>query len=80
MNSGKRWRIIALIWLSGASAYPRIWDFQKLAEIARSTGAKVLTDMAHIAGLIAAICIPISTLYGYCHHHNPQDPADHGVV
>jgi glycine hydroxymethyltransferase len=38
----------------GASAYPRIWDFQKLAEIARSTGAKVLTDMAHIAGLIAA--------------------------
>jgi glycine hydroxymethyltransferase len=38
----------------GASAYPRIFDFPRVAEIAKATGAKVMTDMAHIAGLVAA--------------------------
>jgi glycine hydroxymethyltransferase len=38
----------------GASAYPRILDFSKFREIADETGAKMLVDMAHIAGLIAA--------------------------
>lgn len=38
----------------GASAYPRIIDFQAFREIADSTGALVVVDMAHIAGLVAA--------------------------
>jgi glycine hydroxymethyltransferase len=38
----------------GASAYPRIIDFQKLGEIARDVGALLLADIAHIAGMVAA--------------------------
>jgi glycine hydroxymethyltransferase len=38
----------------GASAYPRIIDFQAFREIADATGALVVVDMAHIAGLVAA--------------------------
>jgi glycine hydroxymethyltransferase len=38
----------------GASAYPRIFDFARVAEIAKAIGTKVMTDMAHIAGLVAA--------------------------
>jgi glycine hydroxymethyltransferase len=38
----------------GASAYPRIIDFQRIGEIARSVGALSMADMAHIAGLVAA--------------------------
>jgi glycine hydroxymethyltransferase len=41
------------ILLSGASAYPRLWDFVKLREIADSVGALLMMDMAHIAGLVA---------------------------
>jgi len=37
----------------GASAYPRIFDFPRVAKIAQSVGALVFVDMAHIAGLIA---------------------------
>ena len=40
--------------VAGASAYPRIFDFARLAEIAQSAGAMLFVDMAHIAGLIAA--------------------------
>ncbi len=40
--------------LAGASAYPRIIDFQRIATIAQSVGAYFMVDMAHIAGLIAA--------------------------
>lgn len=40
--------------LAGASAYPRIIDFEKFAEIAKEVGAYLLVDMAHIAGLVAA--------------------------
>ena len=40
--------------LAGASAYPRIIDFEKFREIADEVGAFFLTDMAHIAGLVAA--------------------------
>jgi glycine hydroxymethyltransferase len=39
--------------ICGASAYPRIIDFEKISEIAKSVGAKVMADVAHIAGLIA---------------------------
>jgi len=38
----------------GASAYPRTLHFDRFAEIARSVGAAVVVDMAHIAGLVAA--------------------------
>jgi glycine hydroxymethyltransferase len=38
----------------GASAYPRTLHFDRFAEIARSVGAAMVVDMAHIAGLVAA--------------------------
>ncbi len=38
----------------GASAYPRTIDFPRMSEIARSVGAYLFVDMAHIAGLVAA--------------------------
>jgi glycine hydroxymethyltransferase len=37
----------------GASAYPRVIDFPRIGAIAKATGAKVMADMAHIAGLVA---------------------------
>lgn len=40
--------------VAGASAYPRVIDFERMAEIARSVGAIFMVDMAHIAGLVAA--------------------------
>lgn len=40
--------------VGGASAYPRIIDFERLAAIARGVGAYLMVDMAHIAGLVAA--------------------------
>ena len=40
--------------VAGASAYPRIIDFERLAAIAHGVGALLLVDMAHIAGLVAA--------------------------
>lgn len=39
--------------IAGASAYPRIIDFQRFREVADSVGALLMTDMAHIAGLVA---------------------------
>ena len=40
--------------VAGASAYPRKIDFKRLSEIAKSVGALLMVDMAHIAGLVAA--------------------------
>lgn len=40
--------------VGGASAYPRIIDFERMAAIAREVGAYFMVDMAHIAGLVAA--------------------------
>ncbi|MHB0885987.1 MAG: serine hydroxymethyltransferase [Bacillota bacterium] len=40
--------------VAGASAYPRIIDFARIAEIAKGAGALFMVDMAHIAGLVAA--------------------------
>ena len=40
--------------VAGASAYPRVIDFQRLANIAHGVGAYLMVDMAHIAGLVAA--------------------------
>lgn len=39
--------------VAGASAYPRVIDFQRLANIAHGVGAYLMVDMAHIAGLVA---------------------------
>jgi glycine hydroxymethyltransferase len=51
--------------IAGASAYPREIDFEVFGEIARETGAVLMVDMAHIAGLVAG---------GY--HPNPVPHAD----
>ena len=40
--------------VAGASAYPRVIDFEKMANIAHENGAYLMVDMAHIAGLVAA--------------------------
>jgi len=39
--------------IAGASAYPRVFDFEAFARIAKEVGAYLMVDMAHIAGLIA---------------------------
>ena len=39
--------------VAGASAYPRLFDFPRLADIAHRAGALLFVDMAHVAGLIA---------------------------
>lgn len=51
--------------VAGASAYPRIIDFEKLGQIAKEVGALFMVDMAHIAGLVAT-----------GHHPNPVPHAD----
>ena len=40
--------------VAGASAYPRVIDFERISEIAKKYGAYLMVDMAHIAGLVAA--------------------------
>lgn len=40
--------------VTGASAYPRWFDFPRLRQIADSVGARLMMDMAHVAGLVAA--------------------------
>lgn len=40
--------------VAGASAYPRVIDFERIADIAHKCGAYLMVDMAHIAGLVAA--------------------------
>ena len=40
--------------IAGASAYPRIIDFEKFGAIARESGAYLMVDIAHIAGMVAA--------------------------
>lgn len=49
--------------IAGASAYPRIIDFTKFAEIARDVDALLMADIAHIAGLIVAKLHPTSIGY-----------------
>jgi glycine hydroxymethyltransferase len=49
--------------VAGASAYPRIIDFEKLAAIAKEAEAYLFVDMAHIAGLVAAGLHPSPMAY-----------------
>lgn len=51
--------------IAGASAYPRTIDFERFAQIAHENGAKLMVDMAHIAGLVAT-----------GHHPSPVPVAD----
>lgn len=51
--------------VAGASAYPRIIDFEKLGEIAKETGALLMVDMAHIAGLVATGLHPSPVPYAH---------------
>ncbi|MDB4952319.1 MAG: Glycine hydroxymethyltransferase [Gemmatimonadetes bacterium] len=51
--------------VAGASAYPRIIDFEAMGEIAKDCGARLVVDMAHIAGLVAT-----------GHHPNPVPFSD----
>jgi glycine hydroxymethyltransferase len=46
--------VLPKVIVAGASAYPRVWDFERLAEIAHAVGALLFVDMAHVAGLVAA--------------------------
>ena len=50
--------------VAGASAYPRIIDFERIANIAHENGALLLVDMAHIAGLVATGLHPSPVPYG----------------
>lgn len=49
--------------IAGASAYPRVIDFERFAAIAAEVGAKLMVDMAHIAGLVATGAHPSPVLY-----------------
>lgn len=49
--------------VGGASAYSRVIDFERMAQIAKSVGAYFMVDMAHIAGLVAAGLHPSSVPY-----------------
>lgn len=49
--------------VGGASAYPRVIDFEHMAEIAHGVGAYLMIDMAHIAGLVAAGAHPSPVPY-----------------
>jgi len=40
--------------IAGASAYPRVIDFERFSKVAKKVGAILMVDMAHIAGLVAA--------------------------
>ena len=49
--------------VGGASAYPRVIDFERMAHIAHSVGAYLMVDMAHIAGLVATGAHPSPVPY-----------------
>ncbi|MDS2559381.1 DegT/DnrJ/EryC1/StrS family aminotransferase, partial [Streptococcus pneumoniae] len=51
--------------VAGASAYSQIIDFSKFREIADAVGAKLMADMAHIAGLVAAGLHPSPVPYAH---------------
>ena len=55
-NLAKQFRPRLIV--AGASSYPRLINYRRLAEIAHSVSAFLLVDMAHIAGLVAAKAIP----------------------
>jgi len=69
--------------VTGATAYPRAFDFDTFAAIARDIGARLLVDMAHIAGLIAADLhpdpVPVSDVVTSTTHKTLRGPRG-GIV
>ena len=69
--------------IAGASAYPRIIDFNKFKEIAEDVGAKLMVDIAHIAGLVAAELhpspVPVSDYVTMTTHKTLRGPRG-GVI
>jgi glycine hydroxymethyltransferase len=51
--------------IGGASAYPRLWDFARMRQIADKVGAVYVFDMAHIAGLVAGGVHPSPVPYAH---------------
>ena len=49
--------------IAGGSSYPRLIDYKRISEIAKSVGAYFMVDMAHISGLVAAGVIPSPVPY-----------------
>ena len=49
--------------IAGATAYPRVIDFERFRHIADSAGAKLMVDMAHIAGMVAGGVHPTPVYY-----------------
>lgn len=49
--------------IAGGSAYPREWDYKRMREIADKVGAILMTDMAHISGLVAGQCVDSPFVY-----------------
>ncbi len=64
--------------IAGASAYPRIIEFDVFAEIAEATGARLMVDMAHIAGLVAVGLhpspVPVSDIVTSTTHKTLRGP------
>lgn len=64
--------------VAGASAYPRIIDFNRISEVAKEVGAYLMVDMAHIAGLVAADLhpnpIPVSDFVTTTTHKTLRGP------
>jgi glycine hydroxymethyltransferase len=62
----------------GASAYPRVLEFETFAQIARDVGAAMVVDMAHIAGLVAAGLhpnpVPVSDIVTSTTHKTLRGP------
>ena len=53
-SSGQAAEVRPKVIVAGASAYPRIIDFERMAAIAHAVDALLFVDMAHVAGLVAA--------------------------
>jgi len=70
--------------LAGASAYPRLLDFEILGEIARESGSLFMVDMAHIAGLVAtgqhASPIPHADVVTMTTHKTLRGPRGGAIV
>ena len=51
--------------VAGASAYPRVLDWERIAQVAEDVGAYLMVDMAHYAGLIAGGVYPNPVPYAH---------------
>ena len=69
--------------IAGASAYPRIIDFERMASVAHAVGALFMVDMAHIAGLVAAGLhpspVPYADIVTTTTHKTLRGPRDKGI-